>query len=248
MSEQKKILITGASTPIGLSVIQKLHNQHERTTFVCVTRNKEKLLTLLHDKGLSDIHYKIAECDLSNFHESQSVLIPILKELGCLDAILNIAGMFISKPFLECDEDEFDLIISANLKTTYTATHIGLPYMLKNKGGNIVNISSTLGLHTIDGANNVIYDSVKAAIIRFTQSLAKEFGPSNIRVNCVCPGILIDDMSNEIVQDMASVLSSQPIKRFGKAAEIADSIIYILSQQASWMTGNVMTLNGGINL
>ncbi len=248
MSEPKKILITGAATSIGLSVIQKLHNQNEQSTFVCITRNKEKLLTLLHDKGLGDIQFKIAECDLSNYYESKSVLVPILKELSCLDAILNIAGMFISKPFLECDEYDFDLLISGNLKTTYTATHIGLLYLLKNKGGNIVNISSTLGLHTIDGANNVIYDAVKAAIIRFTQSLAKELGPSNIRVNCICPGILIDDMSNEKVQDMASVLSSQPIKRFGNAEEIADSIIYVLSQQASWMTGNVMTLNGGINL
>lgn len=248
MSEQKKILITGAATPIGLSVIQKLHNQHEQVTFVCVTRNKDKFLTLLHDKGLGDIHYKIAECDLSNYPESQSVLGPILKELSCLDAILNIAGKFISKPFLDYDVDDFDLLISANLKTTFTATHIGIPYILKNKGGNIVNISSTLGLHTIDGANNVIYDAVKAAIIRFTQSLAKELGPSNIRINCICPGILIDDMSDEKVQDIAGILSSQPIKRFGNAEEIADSIIYILSQQASWMTGNIMSLNGGINL
>lgn len=248
MSEQKKILITGAATLIGLSVIQKLQDQHKQTTFVCVTRNKEKLLTLLYSKGLGDIHYKIAECDLSNYPESQSVLIPILKELGCLDAILNIAGKFISKPFLDSDVDDFDLLISANLKTTYTASHIGLPYLLKNKGGNIVNISSTLGLHTIDGANNVIYDAVKASIIRFTQSLAKELGPSNIRVNCVCPGILIDDMPNEKVHDMTYVLSSQPIKRFGNAEEIADSIIYILSQQASWMTGNIMSLDGGINL
>ena len=248
MRAQKIILITGAATPIGLSIIQKLHNQRKQATFVCVTRNKDNLSKLLHDKRLDDIHYEIAECDLSNFPESQSVLTPILKELGRLDTILNIAGKFISKPFLDCDEGDFNVLVSANFKTTFTATHIGLPYLLKNKGGNIINISSTLGLHTIDGVNNVIYDAIKAAIIRFTQSLAKELGPSNIRVNCICPGILIDDMSNKRIHDMAGILTSQPIKRFGNAEEIADAIMYILSQQASWMTGNVMTLNGGLNL
>jgi len=248
MQDKIKVLITGATSPIGLRTIHALQHTYKHVEYVCVTRSKAKLVSLFDNYAIDTSRIIIAECDLSNYSQSAQCLLPILDQKGTIDAVLNIAGLFISKPFLDCDEHDFELLVSSNLKTTYVATHIALPYLLKNRGGSIVNISSTLGLHTIEGANNVIYDAVKAAIIKFTQSLAKELGPNNIRLNCICPGILVDDMPQDKIQDIADVLTAQPLKRFGKAEEIANAIMYILSPEASWMTGNFMCINGGINL
>lgn len=248
MLDQKKVLITGATTPIGLKIIQALQHKYKQVEFVCVTRSKERLISLFDSNAIDTSQIIIAECDLSNYTMASHCLLPILEKKNTIDAVLNIAGMFISKPFLDCDENDFELLVSSNLKTTCVATNIALPYLLRNRGGSIVNLSSTLGLHTIEGTNNVVYDSVKAAIIKFTQSLAKELGPNNIRVNCICPGILVDDMPQDKIRNIAGVLATQPLKRFGNAEEIADAIMYVLSPEASWMTGNIMSINGGINL
>ena len=248
MQDQIKVLITGATTPIGLNTIQALQNTYMHVELVCVTRSKEKLTSLFKKKSIDTSQIIIVECNLANYTLASRCLLPILDQKGTIDAVINIAGLFISKPFLDCDENDFELLVSSNLKTTYVATHIALPFLLRNRCGSIVNISSTLGLRTIEGANNVIYDATKAAVIKYTQSLAKEFGPNNIRVNCICPGILVDDMPQDKIQNLAGVLMTQPLKRFGKAWEIANAIMYLLSPEASWMTGNILCVNGGINL
>lgn len=248
MNKIKKILITGASSSIGLKTIQAFQETNAQTHFVCTTRDSVRLHQLLVDNSLESSHVTIAECDLGDYRRASDVLIPVLDNLECIETVVNIAGMYISKPFLDCMENDFDMLVSSNLKTTYVATHISLPYLLKNKGGSIVNISSTLAVRTISGANNVIYDATKAAVIKFSQSLAKEMGPNNIRVNCICPGVLSDNLHVNDNMCMMELLNDQPIKRFGQAIEIADAIVFLSNEKSKWITGNVMMINGGINL
>lgn len=252
----KNIVLTGASTPIGISTIRKFQQLYSNCTIACITRNERKLISLFEKMSIDRSSIIIIECNLTDYGKSKNILNNAITKMKTVEILINIAGLFISKPFLDTDIHDFENIINTNFKISYVTTQIVLPYLLKNGSGCIINISSTLGLHTIKGVNNVIYDAAKAAIIQFTKSLAVELGPSNVRVNCICPGILnpIDnnspnrDSMYEEIQSITGHLKNQPLKWFGMSDDIANGILFFSDEHNKWITGAILPIDGGMNL
>lgn len=250
------IVLTGASSKMGLVTIKKFLQKYVDCKILCITRNANSLYEQLERVNINAEQILVAETDLSNTKESKDRLYPILESIGSIDILVNIAGFFHSKPFLDTCENDFDMLVGCNLKTIYSSASIVVPYMLSSRHGNIVNISSALGLHTINGSNNVVYDAVKAAVIQFTKSLAKELGRSNIRVNCICPGILHPSDDNlmglpyeqESINKIMRHLNHQPLQFFGSYTNVADAIAFLSSEESSWTTGAVLSIDGGIIL
>lgn len=251
----KVIVITGASSDMGIATIKRMREVYNEPILVCITRNQENLKRKFEECDVSQDRIVFAECDLAHYNVAMSKIQSVLNNYSRVDILINIAGLFVAKPFLETEIDDFDTIVNSNLKSCYTAIKIVVPYMLSNNGGSIVNISSALGIHTIKSGRSSIYDASKAGIIQLTKSLAVEFGADNIKVNCICPGILVpsDDardspMSYQTIKNLSSHLKDQPLKRLGTAKNIADAIIFLSGTWSDWTTGAVLSVDGGIIL
>lgn len=253
--KNKVIVITGASSDIGVATIKRMKEIYNEPILVCITRCKENLKTKLEESGVCLDKLVFIECDLTHYDEAKNKMDTVLDSYSYVDILVNIAGLFVAKPLLETTVDDFNIIIDSNLKSCYSATRIVVPYMLSNKGGSIVNISSALGLHTIKGGRSAIYDASKAGIIQLTKSLAVEFGTDNINVNCICPGILVPNdnlMKNHLdyqtIKNLSSHIKDQPLKRLGTAKSIADAIAFFSGEESEWTTGAVVSVDGGIVL
>ncbi len=251
----KVIVITGASSDMGIATIKRMREVYSEPILVSVTRNQENLKRKLEECNVSQDGIVFAECDLAHYSEAMTKIQSVLNNYSRVDILINIAGLFIAKPFLETEIEDFDTVINSNLKSCYTAIKIVVPYMLSNNGGSIVNISSALGIHTIKTGRSSIYDASKAGIIQLTKSLAVEFGSDNIKVNCICPGILMpsDDardnhMSYQAIKNLSSHLKDQPLKRLGTDKNIADAIVFLSGVESDWTTGAVLSVDGGIIL
>ncbi len=253
--DNKTIVITGASSDIGIATVKRMREKYEEPFFVCITRNQENLKRKFEESDVCLERISYVECDLTHFNEAKVQIERVLDNLACVDILVNVAGLFIAKPLLETSIDDFDTTIDSNLKSCYTATRIVVPYMLSNRGGAIVNISSALGLHTIKGGCSAIYDASKAGLIQLTKSLAVEFGADNIRINCICPGILVPNdevlgnhMSYQTIKALSVHIKDQPLKRLGTAENIADAIVFFSGDESEWTTGAVVSVDGGIIL
>lgn len=251
----KVVVITGASSDMGIATIKRMKEVYNEPILVCITRNQENLKRKFEESDVCQDRIVFAECDLTHYNDAVTKIQSVLDNYSRVDILINIAGLFIAKPFLETEIDDFDTIINSNLKSCYTAIKIVVPYMLSNNGGSIVNISSALGIHTIKGGRSSVYDASKAGIIQLTKSLAVEFGADNIKVNCICPGILVpsDDvrdsrMSYQTIKNLSSHLKDQPLKRLGTVKNIADAIVFLSGAGSDWTTGAVLSVDGGIIL
>lgn len=253
--DNKVIVITGASSDMGIATIKRMKEVYNEPVFVCVTRNQENLKRKFEEWELCQERIVFAECDLTHYNEAMTKIQSVLNNFSRVDILINIAGLFIAKPFLETEIEDFDTIVNSNLKSCYMTIRIVVPYMLSNNGGSIVNISSALGIHTIKSGRSSIYDASKAGIIQLTKSLAVEFGSDSIKVNCICPGILVpsDDardnhMSYQTIKNLSSHLKDQPLKRLGTSKNIADAIVFLSGVESDWTTGAVLSVDGGIIL
>ena len=251
----KIIVITGASSDMGIATIKRMREKYEEPVFVCITRNQDNLKRKIEAAGVSLESISFVECDLTLYNEAKTRIESVLDNYSRVDILVNIAGLFAAKPFLETNVDDYNIIVDSNLKCCYTTIRTVVPYMLSNKGGSIVNISSALGLHTIKDGCSAIYGASKAGIIQLTKSLAVEFGADNIKVNCICPGILVPNdetmenrMSYQTIKNLSSRIKEQPIKRLGTAMDIADAIVFLSGEESDWITGAVVSVDGGIIL
>lgn len=255
MSNRKIIVLTGAATGMGVATIKTMREKYDNPTFICVTRNKERTKSLFDNCDINMNNIVFAECDLTHCSKAVDTIDSILKEFHKVDILINMAGLFVAKPFLETEEFDYYAAVDSNLKTCYTTTKAILPYMLANKGGAIVNISSVLGIHSIKGCNSAIYNAAKAGVIQLTKSLAVEFGNDNIKVNCICPGIIapnesLTDGHNDYatIKSLSSYLKEQPLKKLGRENNIADAIVFLTGEESEWTTGIVLSIDGGIIL
>lgn len=253
--KNKIIVITGASSDMGIATIKRMKEVYNESILICITRNQENLKSRFEECKISSDRIDLVECDLTQYIESKKRIERVLKNYSRVDILINIAGLFVAQPFLETHVEDFDMVINSNLKSCYTAIRIVVPYMLVNYGGYIVNISSALGLHTIKGGRSSLYDTSKAGIIQLTKSLAVEFGADNIKVNCVCPGILVPNDENadnkisyQTIKNLSLHLKDQPLKKFGTASNIADAIVFLTSEKSEWTTGAILSIDGGIIL
>ncbi len=243
VTSSKTVLITGASRGIGRACALKFAKNGHR---VLINYNKSaKEAAGLVDEIKQNGGYAKAYCaDVSDTTQIERMFDDIKAEFGGVDILINNAG--IAKTMMLCDmsERDWDEIFNVNVRSMFTCTRLALPYMIQNKSGKIVNISSIWGI--CGGACEVAYSASKAAVIGFTKALASEVGPSNICVNCVAPGVIDTDMNRQLTEDDREDLCAQtPLCRMGSASEIAQSVFFLASEKADFITGQVLSPNGG---
>lgn len=240
-NKNKIILVTGGSRGIGASMVKLLaldgykvilnYNKSED----CAKRIKEELEE-------ENVNIDIIKADVTKKSEISYMVDKIIENYGRIDVLINNAGISQEKVFLDLSDEDWQNIIEANLNSTYYCTKKVLPYMLKNKEGCIINISSIWGV--TGGSCEVGYSTTKAAINGFTKALAKEMGPSNIRINCIAPGIIDTDMNKNLnKEDIEKIKEEIPLNRIGKTEDIAKCAKWLIEDD--YTTGQIINVNGG---
>ena len=237
--KDKKILITGATGGIGSAIVKKL-SELGGNVFATGT-NQEKL------KKLKDLYPKIhtLNFNISDHSKIEEFVEKVSNSLNGLDILVNNAGINNDNLSLRMKHDEWQKVIDINLTSTFLLSKYGIKKMLKNKYGRIVNITSVVG-HTGNlGQSN--YAASKAGIIGMTKSLAIEYAKKNITLNCVSPGFIQSRMTDNIVESVKAVLTSRiPMSRLGNGEDVANSVVFLSSDQASYITGETLHVNGGM--
>lgn len=199
------------------------------------------MYTILNEKNFS---VKLFKANISNREDVEDMVDYCIKEFGGLDVLVNNAGVSQDKLFTDITDEDWDNMMNINLKGSFYCSQVALKYMISEKKGNIINISSIWG---ISGAScEVHYSITKAGIIGMTKALAKEVGPSNIRVNSIAPGVINTDMlSGYNEEDIDALVEETPLMRLGTPEDIANCAIFLASDKSNFITGQVISPNGG---
>ncbi|HEK5019961.1 TPA: SDR family oxidoreductase [Clostridioides difficile] len=241
--KKKIVLITGGARGIGKAMSKAFAKEGYN---VLVNFNKseneaKELYTILNEKNFS---VKLFKADISNREDVEDMVDYCIKEFGGLDVLVNNAGVSQDKLFTDITDEDWDNMMNINLKGSFYCSQVALKYMISEKKGNIINISSIWG---ISGAScEVHYSITKAGIIGMTKALAKEVGPSNIRVNSIAPGVINTDMlSGYNEEDIDALVEETPLMRLGTPEDIANCAIFLASDKSNFITGQVISPNGG---
>ena len=237
--KNKKILVTGATGGIGKALVQKFVSLEGN---VLATGTKTEKLDALK-KEFPNIN--ILKFDISDHSKIEEFIENVASQLVGLDILVNNAGINMDNLSLRMKDDEWKKVIDLNLGATFFLCKYGIKKMLKNKYGRIVNITSIVG-HTGNlGQSN--YAASKAAIVGMSKSLAIEYAKKNITINCVSPGFIQSKMTDGIVESIKAVLTSRiPMAKLGKGEDVANTVAFLTSDAASYITGQTIHVNGGM--
>ena len=242
--KDKVALITGASRGIGRAIALKFA-QNGANVIINYSSSQSQAENLKEEIEKIGTKAMIIKCDVSNSDEVNQMFSQIEKEFGRLDVLVNNAGITKDGLILRMNEEDFDKVIAINLKGAFLCAKAAAKMMVKQRFGNIINISSVVGITGNIGQAN--YAASKAGIIGLTKSLAKELASRNIRVNAIAPGFIKTDMT-EVLSDKVkeTMLSSIPLGRFGEADEVANVALFLASSLSSYITGQVIVVDGGM--
>ena len=238
--KDKKALITGASGGIGKELARVLV---EYDAEVCISgRNVEELNELKESLG-DKCH--IVPCDLSNKNEISELVSKSEEVLGQIDILVNNAGITKDNIFLRMSEQEWEDVLNINLNSTFNILKLITKGMVKRKYGRIINISSVVG--ATGGAGQVNYAASKAGLIGLTKSLSQELATRNITVNCIAPGFIETPMTEKLDDNRKDIIiSSIPANRIGTPKDLSSAVIFLASQESSYVTGQTIHINGGL--
>ncbi len=242
--KDKTVLVTGGTRGIGKAIAMEYAREGANVVINYVSSDKlaEELVEEINNLGGNALSFK---ADISNFTDSQKLVEDSIKHFGKIDILINNSGITKDNLMLRMTEEDFDRVIDVNLKGTWNMCKNITRHFLKNKAGSIINITSVVGIIGNPGQAN--YVASKAGIIGLTKSLAKEFGSRNIRVNAVAPGFIETEMTNQLPDNVKDLYLQQiPLNRFGKAKDIADLCLFLSSDLANYITGQVISVNGGM--
>jgi len=238
--EDKVAIITGASSGIGKAIAKKMIESG--ATVVGVARREDKLQNVKEGLG-EKFHYRVA--DVSDYEKAQQVVKEVHEKFGRIDILVNNAGITQDTLLLRMDKEKWQKVIDVNLGGVFNYTKAALTYMMKQRSGVIINISSVVGLYGNAGQAN--YAASKAGIIGFTKSLAKEVGKRGIRAVAVAPGFIETPMTENLTENLKKLaLESIPLGRFGKPDEVANVVVFLASDLASYITSTVIEVHGGL--
>ena len=237
--KNKNILITGASGGIGNELVKKFISLGGN---VLGTGTKAEKLDLIKKKYPN---VKVKRFDMSDHLKIEEFIENVTLELGGLDILINNAGTNVDNLSLRMKDDEWKKVIDINLTSTFLLSKHSIKKMLKNKSGRIVNITSIVGHTGNTGQSN--YAASKAGIIAMSKSLAIEYAKKNITINCVSPGFIVSDMTMNIAEKVKLYLTSRiPMGKLGTGDDVSNSVAFLSSEQASYITGETIHVNGGM--
>lgn len=241
--KRKTVIITGASRGIGRETAL-LFAKNEYNVVINYNKSEKQALLLeneINSKGKSAIAIK---ADISNMNEVKAMIDETLKHFKSIDVLVNNAGIAEQKMFCDITENDWENMLKVNVTGMFNTCKCVMPFMIHKKEGKIINVSSIWGL--VGASCEVHYSTSKAAIIGFTKALAKELGPSNIKVNCVAPGVINTDMNANLDRETIDTLKEEtPLGTIGKPIDIANAIYFLASDKSNFITGQVISPNGG---
>ena len=242
--EGKIALITGASRGIGRGIAKAFAAQGADVTFTYLS-SVEKGQALEAELAAEGIRAKGYRSDASDFEQAQALVDEVIKDFGRIDILVNNAGITRDGLLMRMSKDQWDAVIRANLDSVFNLTKGVQRYMLKQRSGSIINMSSVVGIKGNAGQAN--YAASKAGIIGFTKSVALELGSRGIRCNAIAPGFIATEMTESLdPKVLEGWLESIPLKRAGTVEDIANACLYLGSDLSSYVTGQVLSVNGGM--
>ncbi|MFP3024033.1 MAG: 3-oxoacyl-[acyl-carrier-protein] reductase [Wolbachia sp.] len=238
--ENKKFLITGASGGIGQAIVEIMHKA--RAT-LCISSTKKEILEEVAKKYEKNIH--VLPCNLSNPEEVNQLINKASELMKGFDGLICNAGITQDSLLLRMTDEAWEKVIDINLNSTFKLNREACRKLIKNNWGRIINISSIVGL--TGNAGQVNYAASKAGIIAMSKSIAKEVASRGVTVNCIAPGF-IDTKMTEVLNEKQKekILDNIPMKRMGTGKEIAAGVLFLASDEARYITGHVLNINGGL--
>ena len=246
MEENKTIFITGGSRGIGKEIALKFaeNGYNIVTNYVSDKTDVEALKKEFEEKGVKSL---IIKADVTDSEAIENLVKKAIEEFESIDVLVNNAGITKDNLLMRMSEEEFTKVIDVNLKGTYIVTKIVSKYMMKRRQGSIINLSSVVGV--VGNAGQCNYSASKAGIIGFTKSIAKELASRNIRANAVAPGFIETDMTAVLGENVKENIYNQiPLKRMGTAREVANLVYFLGTEESSYITGQVISVDGGMTM
>ena len=244
--ENKTAVVTGASRGIGLAVAKKLAGQGSNIAILYVGKEEEGENAKKEVEALG-VKVGLYYCDVSSFEDSKATVAKIIEEFGQIDILVNNAGIVRDKLVLKMEEADFDAVINVNLKGTFNMIKHTYSHFMKKRAGRIVNVASVVGINGNAGQAN--YSASKAGVIALTKSVAKELAGRGVTVNAVAPGYITTDMTNALSDKVKEQIeSSIPMKKRGLPEDVANAISFLCSDDASYITGEVIRVDGGMEM
>ena len=234
-------LVTGASRGIGREIARSLAKQNIKV-IANYNNSEEKAIELKKELEAEGIEIDIVKADVSKREEIKNLVNYAIENYGKIDILINNAGISEYKLFTDETDEDWNIVINTNLYSAFATSQEVIPNMIKNKNGCIVNISSVWGM--VGASMEVLYSVSKAGIDGLTKALAKELGPSNIRVNAIAPGIVDTDMcKNFTEEEIENIKEEIPLERIGKVEDISKCINWLIND--NYTTGQIISINGG---
>ena len=244
MEERKVAFITGGSRGIGKEVATKFAENGYNIVINYVS-DKTDVEALRKEWEAKGVEALILKADVTKAEEVENVVKTAVDTFGKIDVLVNNAGITRDNLLMRMSEEEFDKVIETNLKGTFVVTKAVTKYMMKKRSGSIVNLSSVVGV--VGNAGQCNYSASKAGVIGFTKSVAKELSSRNIRANAVAPGFIETDMTAVLSDAVKENIHNQiPLKRMGSAKEVANLVYFLGSNESSYITGQVINVDGGM--
>ena len=240
---RKVALITGGSRGIGRACVEAFARAGYTVVFFCRQRTDlaEALAAGLRAEG-HDVSWM--QCDVADLHQVDACITQVLRMQHHIDVLVNNAAVALISLFTDTTPEQWDHIFNVNVRGVYSVTRAVLPGMISRRSGSVINLSSMWG--EVGASCEVAYSAAKAAVIGMTKALAQEVGPSGVRVNCVSPGVIRTDMNSELDESALTELAdATPLCRIGEAEEVAQTVLFLAGEGASFVTGQVLGVSGG---
>lgn len=245
LQNNKVVLITGGSRGIGKAIAQKFANKGYDLVINYRSDNTDLENLEKELKQNNNIDVLFIKADVSNYSECEEMVKKAIEHFGKIDVLINNSGITNDNLLMRMKEEDFEKVIDVNLKGTFNVTKNVVPFMVKQRSGKIVNISSVVGISGNAGQSN--YAASKAGIIGFTKSIAKELASRNILANCIAPGFIRTDMTDVLNEKVKEQINLQiPLKKMGEAKEVANATYFLASEENTYITGQVLNVDGGM--
>ena len=244
--QDKVVIVTGGSRGIGaaIAVACAEHGADVALTYHSSAIRAQEVADKIESLGRKAL---IIQSNAAKYEEAERLVKKVLESFEKIDVVVNNAGITSDTLLVKMGEEQWDKVIDTNLKSVFNLTKHVMMHMMRNRSGSIINISSVVGVFGNAGQAN--YAASKAGIIGFTKSIAKEVGSRNIRCNAIAPGFIQTEMTEELDEaTKKNFLANIPLKRLAQSKEVSDAVIYLASDISSYVTGQVLSVCGGLNM